>query len=256
MMKPMFVDEVRHTGRTIKRFEPQVINRSICSANTLRIIKEMLEGVVENGTAKAIKSDHYAIAGKTGTAQVANTRKGYRGEGGVVYRASFAGYFPADDPMYSMIVVIHNPKGWIFSGSQVAAPVFRDIADKIYATQLLVPADDILHPDVASLPVIRAGAMQDIKNIYAEFECKLIYNKKNQWVSTERYSNDTIILKERELISNLVPDVTGMGLRDALYLLENSGLRVRFAGRGVVRSQSIRPGTRINQGSQIFIQLS
>jgi cell division protein FtsI (penicillin-binding protein 3) len=256
MMKPMFVDEVRHTGRTIKRFDPQVINRSVCSANTLRIIKEMLEGVVENGTAKAIKSDLYAIAGKTGTAQVANTRKGYRGEGGVVYRASFAGYFPADDPMYSMIVVIHNPKGWIFSGSQVAAPVFRDIADKIYATQLLVPADDILHPDVASLPVIRAGAMQDIKNIYAEFECKLIYNKKNQWVSTERYSNDTIILAERELIPNLVPDVTGMGLRDALYLLENSGLRVRFAGRGVVRSQSIRPGTRINQGSQIFIQLS
>jgi cell division protein FtsI (penicillin-binding protein 3) len=255
MMKPMFVDEVRHTGKIIKRFDPEVLNRSICSDQTLKIIKEMLEGVVENGTAKSIKTEHYPIAGKTGTAQVANTRRGYRGEGGVAYRASFAGYFPADKPMFSMIVVIHNPKGWIFSGSQVAAPVFREIADKIYATQLIIPAGEPMQPVLASLPLIRSGALEDLREIYAMFDCKLVYNKRDKWANGQ-LQNDTVILKEKELIPNLVPDVTGMGLRDALYLLENSGLRVRFAGRGVVRTQSLRPGTRINQGAEIFIQLS
>jgi cell division protein FtsI (penicillin-binding protein 3) len=256
MMKPMFVDEIRHTGRLIKRFEPQVINRSVCSDNTLKIVREMLEGVVENGTAKAIHSEVYSIAGKTGTAQVANTRKGYRGEGGVAYRASFAGYFPADNPMYSMIVVIHNPRGWIFSGSQVAAPVFREIADKIYATQLNVPANTIFQSDVASLPVIKAGSLHDLRNIYSIFDSKLVFNKRDQWVNAAVTDQETVVMTQKEIISNLVPDVTGMGLKDALYLLENSGLKVRFAGRGVVRTQSLRPGTRISEGGEIFIQLS
>ncbi len=256
MMKPIFVDEVRHTGKTIKKFEPQVLQRSIGSENTMKIIREMLEGVVKNGTARGIKSDVYAIAGKTGTAQVANTRKGYRGAQGVAYRASFAGYFPADDPRYSMIVVIHNPKGWVYSGSQVAAPVFREIADKVYATQLNVPANAIIHSEVASLPVVRAGEVGDIKSIYSIFDCNLVFNKKDNWVSASLHNTDTIVLTGREFIPNLVPDVTGMGLRDALYILENSGLRVRFAGRGIVRTQSLRPGTRIHEGGVIFIQLS
>lgn len=255
MMKPIFVDEVRQTGRTIQRFQPHVINRSVCSDNTLRIIKDMLEEVVESGTASSIKSPLYSIAGKTGTAMVARDGR-YRTEGRAAYRASFAGYFPADNPQYSIIVVVHNPKGWIYSGSQLAAPVFREIADKIFATQLNSSDEWRNQPVLASLPAVRAGAREDIKEIYAVFDCAMQYRDDSPWVSAALQGNDSIIVSGREFIPNLVPNVVGMGLKDALYVLENSGLRVRFTGRGVVRTQSIRPGTRINEGSIVVIDLS
>jgi len=256
MMKPMFVDEVRQTGRTIERFQPQVLNRSLASGYTLRIVREMLEEAVLSGTASGIKSSLYSIAGKTGTAQVA-VGGSYRSSGRTAYRASFVGYFPADNPVYSMIVVVHNPKGWIYTGSQVAAPVFRTIADKIYATRHLNVSDDwVTSPVMASLPVIRAGARNDVETIYSVFDCKLLFDDDMPWVISSVKNTDTVVVSGREMIPNLVPNVVGMGLKDAMYVLENSGLRVRFAGRGVVRTQSLRPGTRINEGNVIFIQLS
>ena len=256
MMKPMFVDEVRQTGRTIQRFQPEVLNRSIASGYTLRIVREMLEEAVESGTASGIKSSLYPIAGKTGTAQVA-VDGSYRSSGRAAYRASFVGYFPADDPVYSMIVVVHNPKGWIYTGSQVAAPVFRRIADKIYATRHLNVSDDwASSPVMASLPAVRAGARNDVETIYSVFDCKIFFDDEMPWVVSSVKSSDTVVVSGREMIPNLVPNVVGMGLKDAMYVLENSGLRVRFAGRGVVRTQSLRPGTRITEGNVIFIQLS
>ncbi len=256
MMKPMFVDEIRQTGRTIQRFSPTVINRSIASPYSLRIVREMMEETVKSGTASNIHTPLYAIAGKTGTAQIA-TGGSYRSGGRAAYRASFAGYFPAENPVYSMIVVIHNPKGWIYTGSQVAAPVFREIADKIYATRQFDVFDDwVTSPVMASLPAFRAGARDDLETIYSIFDCNLIFNDDMPWVGSRVNSSDSVMISGREMISNLVPNVVGMGLKDALYVLENAGLRVRFAGRGVVRSQSMRPGTRINEGNIIFIQLS
>ncbi len=256
VMRPMFVEEIRQTGRTIQRFQPRVLNRSVCSENTLRIIQQMLEEVVESGTASGIKSPVYAIAGKTGTAQIAQDGS-YRSLGRAAYRASFAGYFPADNPVYSMIVVVHNPRGWVYSGSQLAAPVFREIADKIYATQLNIPREREEQPLLASFPSVRAGAREDIHAIYNRLGSRLIENDKEMpWVSAMVSDGDTIVVNGREVIPNLVPNVVGMGLKDAMYVLENAGLRVRFAGRGVVRTQSIRPGLRINEGTVIFIQLS
>lgn len=255
MMKPMFVDEIRQTGRTIQRFQPQVVNRSICSDQTLRVIREMLEEVVESGTASTIKSPVYKIAGKTGTAQVA-MGGGYRSGGRAAYRASFAGYFPADDPVFSMIVVVHNPAGWVYTGSQLAAPVFREIADKIYATQINSSDNWRNQPALASLPSVRAAARQDISDIYAAFRCNLQFSDDAPWVTATLQGSDTIVVRGREIIPNLVPNVVGMGLKDALYVLENSGLRVRFSGRGIVRTQSIRAGTRISEGSVIVIELS
>ena len=257
MMKPMFVEEVRQTGRTLERFEPQVLKRSICSQSTLGIVRNMLEEVVESGTASGIKSSVYKIAGKTGTAQVANVSGGYRSSDRVVYRASFAGYFPADNPVYSMIVMVHDPKGWVYTGSQVAAPVFREIADKIFATQLNINDNYLETPVMASFPDVLSGQINDLKAIYRVFDCKLkIEDKQVKWANARLASNDTIVVAEREMISNLVPNVVGMGLRDALYVLENAGMRVRFSGRGMVRTQSVRPGTRIVPGSEIVIRLS
>ncbi len=257
MMKPMFVEEVRQTGKTLERFEPQILQRSVCSGSTVGIVRDMLEEVVESGTASGIKSSVYKIAGKTGTAQVANVAGGYRSHNQVVYRASFAGYFPADNPQYSMIVVVHDPKGWVYTGSQVAAPVFKEIADKIFATQLNINDNYLEAPVMASYPDVLSGQINDLKAIYSVFDCKLqIDDKQSQWVNARISASDTIVVAEREMIPNLVPNVVGMGLRDALYVLENAGMRVRFSGRGVVRSQSLRPGTRIVSGNEIVIRLS
>jgi len=255
MMKPMLVEEIRQTGKTIQRFQPLVINRSIASQSTLRQVQEMLIGVVENGTAKNIYTPLYPIAGKTGTAQVANTSRGYRNtQGRTSYRSSFVGYFPADQPAYSCIVVIHNPRG-AYTGGQVAAPVFKEISDKIFATQLNYPQPQAQENLLASLPSFRNANAEDIRTVYAAFDCKMIDNINTSWASTV-VKSDTVSLWEKNFIENIVPDAVGMSLKDALFVLENAGLRVRFSGRGIVRRQSLQPGTRVVTGNQIYIELN
>jgi cell division protein FtsI (penicillin-binding protein 3) len=255
-MKPILVEEIRQTGRTVKRFHPQIINRSIASQKTIEKATELLVGVVENGTAKSIKSNLYSIAGKTGTAQVANTKGGYRDPlGRTSYRSSFVGFFPANDPQYSCIVVIHNPRGVGYTGGAVAAPAFKEIADKVFATHIEVEKPETAEILLASIPTIRQGSADDIKEIYKRFGKKIVNTSSGEWATTSLKS-DTVKLSTKELIENLVPDVTGMGLRDAIYLLENSGLRVSFSGRGIVRRQSLNPGTRITRGAQVSIVLN
>ena len=256
LMKPMLVEEIRQTGKTIRRFQPQVLNRSIASQSTLEILHQMLIGVVENGTAKNIYTPIYPIAGKTGTAQVANTSRGYRNaHGRTSYRSSFVGYFPADQPAYSCIVVIHNPTGFLYSGGQVAAPVFKEISDKVFATHLNYPMQNDTENLLASLPSFRNANSDDIRTIYSAFDCKVIDNINTSW-ATAIAQNDTVSFWEKNFIENLVPDAVGMSLKDALYVLENAGLRVRFAGRGIVRRQSLTPGARITPGNQIYIELN
>ncbi len=254
MMKPMFVSEIRQAGRTIKRFSPTVIDRSIASTSTIRQVRLMLEGVVENGTARNIHTEAYPIAGKTGTAQVAQTARGYQTSTGVNYQASFVGYFPADNPLYSCIVLIHNPRGWIYTGSQVAAPVFRQIADRVFAAQLFIPETRPPGDVRAHLPGFRNGHLGDMRTIYNELGAHLTGETGAYW-GRARANADTVELSERTFIDNLVPEVVGMGLKDAFFVLENAGLRVRFSGRGTVRRQSMRPGTRIQPGNVIYIEL-
>lgn len=255
MMKPLFVEDIRHTGSVIRGFSPVVMNRAIASAATIKTLREMLVEVVRNGTAKNIHTPLYQIAGKTGTAQVAQTRHGYHSDTGITYQASFAGYFPADNPVYSMIVVIHNPKGWVYTGSQVAAPVFREVADRIYATHLTAPGKPHEQNLTAALPSFKNAFASDLRNIYASFDCRLHDNIQGSWgYATIR--NDTVILAERQPSRNQVPDVSGMGLRDALYILENSGLRVQFSGMGAVRQQSLKPGSVISEDKTIHLVLN
>jgi cell division protein FtsI (penicillin-binding protein 3) len=154
-----------------------------------------------------------------------------------------------------LIVVIHNPKGYIYSGGQVAAPVFKEISDKIFATQLNYPQQPDFENLLASLPSFRNANTEDIRTIYAAFDCKLIDNINSSW-ATAQAQNDTVSFWEKSFIENLVPDVVGMSLKDALFVLENAGIRVRFAGRGIVRRQSLQPGLRVTPGSQINIELN
>ena len=256
MMKPMFVSEIRQAGRTVQEFSPTVMNRSIASSRTIRQAQEMLAGVVENGTANNIRTTAYPIAGKTGTAQIAQTSQGYRGPSGTHYQASFVGYFPADNPIYSCIVMINDPRGYIYTGSQVAAPAFREIADRMYASQLFIPQEADQEVMMTSLPGFRSGHLDDLRTIYSSFDVHITEEAVESNWGRANVNADTIRLEDRTFIENLVPEVVGMGLKDAIYVLENAGLRVRFTGRGIVRRQSIPPGRRITAGNIIYLELS
>lgn len=258
MMKPKLVKELRYHGETIKTFHPEVVNSSICSGVTLKKLKIMLESVVEYGTAKNLKGAMCRIAGKTGTAQIANTRHGYLDENAnKSYLASFAGYFPADNPRYSCIVVISSPtinKGYY--GNVVAGPVFKEIADKIYATDLYFHKPvNLAEVQTGRFPVCMNGYKEDLSRIFKSLKVPAnIAGENSNWV-TANYAGNNILLKNTFYNNGLMPDVTGMGLRDALYLLENNGIQVRVTGKGSVKSQSLAPGTKLENRQIVYIEL-
>ncbi len=223
MVKPRFVQEVRDGNRTVKSFDSEVITNAICSRSTVNKAQSLLEGVVEKGTAMNLKNNNYKIAGKTGTAQIANAKHGYRSGSRISYQASFVGYFPADDPLYSCIVVVNAPSNWVYYGNVVSGPVFKEIADKVYATSFY----------------------RDLEALNPEKEDKV------------RLREAADLVKDDELTytEGLMPKVVGMGLRDAMFMLENSGLRVHYTGRGRVARQSPQPGVRISRGATVSIEL-
>ena len=256
MLKPRFVSEIQKHGKTIKSFPLEVINPSICSKSTITKAKKMLRGVVENGTARNINSPNLAISGKTGTAQIANRRSGYKSKTGTSYSASFAGFFPSDKPKYSCIVVVNNPRIHGFYGSGVAAPIFKNIANKVYAMSL-----DIISPineetNRNQIPYAMAGYKKDIMTIvdYTNFNC----NNKSETSNWLRANvNDTIMdVRDKFIATNRIPDVRGLGLRDAMFILENAGLKVRVYGVGKVVRQSLSVGQGYTKGERIVIELS
>lgn len=253
MMRPRLVSEISYHGQLLESFGPRVLISSICSKATIEKAHELLEGVVERGTATNLKNDTYKIAGKTGTAQIANDKFGYKQDGKVSYQASFVGYFPADNPVYSCIVVVNAPTNSIYYGNLVAGPVFKEIADKVYSTGFYKTIDAEEHGNNA--PLVLKGFGADTYKALAELGLSRVRSSAEpEWVNPPRRT-DTLILREQNLIENLVPDATGMGLRDALYLLENRGLKVKASGRGRVVKQSLMPGTRIRRGDVIAIEM-
>jgi cell division protein FtsI (penicillin-binding protein 3) len=251
MIKPIIVKSVRKADEVEESYKTEILNRRICSAATLKKLRLLLEGVVEQGTAKNIKGTHYRIAGKTGTAQILHQGRYTRR-----YITSFVGYFPAHQPKYSAMVLIRNPRGWYQYGSSVAAPVFKEIADNIYARdiQLHEPMSlaSVTESDV--LPVIKAGKQEDLTLICDELGISSQPLTEEEWVRTARTGN-TVNWKKNLQGEGIVPDVAGMTFRDALYLLERSGLTVFYEGRGRVVQQSLVAGTRISKGDRIYIRL-
>jgi cell division protein FtsI (penicillin-binding protein 3) len=252
MIQPIIVKRIKRADKTVDKFEARVINKRICSKETLKKVKRLLEGVVENGTASNIKDSYYSIAGKTGTSKKVKDGK-YTNS----YYTSFAGYFPADRPKYSCIVVIDNPQGFRQYGSDVAAPVFKEIADKIYARDIEMhgayPGE--YNVNLGVFPLIQAGNLEDLRLLCNELGISNHSNQSDGWVKAER-SNNSIQWKPVKNSPDAVPDVRGMTLKDALYILENKGLKVHFKGRGRVVEQSMMPGTKALRGSQIYIRLS
>lgn len=250
MIKPVFVESVKRADSEKENFSTEVIVNKICSGKTLSKLKMMLEGVVENGTAKGIRGTHYRIAGKTGTAQILENGRYTK-----KYITSFVGYFPAHEPKYSAIVLIKNPRGWHQYGSNVAAPVFKEIADKIYSRDInLHLAMEKKYVEPGIFPVIRAGNQEELTMLCNELGISNHSSSEEDWVRTSIKGN-SINWRKNTIGQGIVPDVQGMTFRDALYLLEQAGLKVRYEGKGRVVSQSLTAGRRVTKGDRIYIQL-
>lgn len=250
MIAPLLVREIRRLGNPIEQFQARVINEQICSEQTLGKVRGMLEGVVLNGTGKnVIKNKLYSVAGKTGTAQVANGTKGYKDK---KYQASFCGYFPADKPKYSMIVVINNPTQGDYLAAKVAGPVFREVADRVYANDLDInQTPQTRFVGNTTMPQIKQGNLKALKKVYNKLGVKPLYASANSSVDT----SDGIPYEGVKYKSGTVPSVTGMGLSDALYAMGNAGYKVSVRGSGIVITQSVTGGSVIPKGSKILIEL-
>ncbi|MBK8498792.1 MAG: transpeptidase family protein [Flavobacteriales bacterium] len=257
MMQPQFVSHVSRNGRITERFEPRVLNERLCSDKTLATVRGLLQGVVDSGTATNLKAAHFAIAGKTGTAQIA--RNGSYKQHGVSYQASFVGYFPADAPKYSCIVVVNGPTMSGIYGNVVAGPVFKEIADKIYSNRLeLQHGTQLAEATGPRTPVSMSGRASDLRAALEGLGVPFQQEGEGEWMSTLA-GDSTVMVSPRNVPSDatdMVPNVLGMGLKDALYILENRGLRVRVQGNGMVRRQSLPPGSRALDGSTIVIELA
>ncbi len=258
MVKPRLVKEIRYLGETEQRFRTEVIDPSICSKKTLEKARRMLEGAVQNGTAMNLRTTNYSIAGKTGTAQIANDKYGYQVDSKISYQASFVGYFPAENPCYSCIVVVNSPSSDVYYGNLVAGPVFKEIADKVYATSfdMHLEIGEYTRYAVADAPYSKIGSKEHLDRTLEYLGIPVQDSGiTTDWVVTYKQPNE-VSYKEMHNIPNLVPNVREMGLRDAVYLLENAGLKVEVLGRGKVRSQSIPPGTRVEPGQTITLEMS
>lgn len=253
MVKPQFVKEIRRGNEVVKVFDTIVINEKIASDRTIKTLQELLRGVVENGTAKKLKECPFQVAGKTGTAQIAQ-HGNYNKRN---YTASFVGYFPADDPKYTCIVVISNPMGRSYYGASVSAPVFKEIAEKVYATELGVTNETNVYPTncdrytKASMAyyqdVLDYCEMTDVRMVDDEFGTK--------WVSVDASPNGGVTITNVELTDGMVPNMVGMNVKDALYLIESMGWTAEFSGRGLVESQSVPAGTILEEGKTIVLKL-
>jgi len=245
MVKPRLVDRVMRGERLLETRSVEVLNPSICSEQTNKILQELLEGVIEEGTARNIYSKKYSCAGKTGTAKIAS-----HGSYGADYRASFVGYFPADEPKYSCIVVVSEPKKEIgFYGNIVAAPVFAEVRNLLYAEEAVdVPL--LAEDSETKACIARAEELKGIQRLLSE-------GSEGGFNTTDwlRYSADSE-LEELDLEEGLMPNLKGMNAMDAVFLLENMGLQVSMSGKGKVWEQSLKAGHRIQENEKVLLRLS
>lgn len=250
MIKPFITKSFMRDGKVVEEFKTEVINPAICSEKTLKEVQEILRGVVTLGTGKLVESKSVEIAGKTGTAQIASGGAYNSG-----YYVSFCGYFPANNPRYTCFVGIRRPKG-IPSGGGMPGAVFKTIAEETFARNVYLSprackSDSLL----SKVPNVKNGSFQKLTKVLTELG--IVYHDGGiaaDWVNVSSDSN-LLSVRKNTIIENTVPNVIGMGARDALYLLEKSGMRVGLSGFGKVTKQSIEAGSHFTKGTHINIHL-
>ncbi|HYO21224.1 MAG TPA: penicillin-binding transpeptidase domain-containing protein, partial [Flavisolibacter sp.] len=256
MLTPYLVNKIQDGGVTLKEISPVVLDESLCKPEVIQAAKSSMEAVVTEGTAKLVFKDFpIPVAGKTGTAHVAGKDLGY---GGGVYQASFVGYFPANKPEYTCIVVIKTkPHAAIHYGGQLAAPVFKEIATGIYAQYVRgkkIGAANVI-PDSSSY--IYAGHKEDMQSVLQGLKVGYVDSLEKSASLTELHTyNYQPVARSVAEAKNLVPDVRYMTLRDALYILENKNIKVQVKGKGKVVAQDVLPGTPITKKTTVTILLN
>jgi cell division protein FtsI (penicillin-binding protein 3) len=257
MVKPYLVSEIDEYGKPVQKFEPVVLNKKICSDSTLAKVRKMLEAVVNVGTATNLKNPYYSIAGKTGTAIITDKLKDTTIKSRD-YQSSFCGFFPADNPVYTICVVINRPSKGVYYGARVAGPVFKEIADEVYANAAIMQMKDTAmmdeNSDMGNL--VCKGFRTDLLTIIKLLNKPYTSTATGNWAGTTSEENKLVLTDLNMGGTGTVPEVRGLGLRDAMYLLENQGLVVRVVGRGKVRQQSLKAGDNIKKGQIIILTLA
>jgi cell division protein FtsI (penicillin-binding protein 3) len=254
LMKPYLINEIRNYGTVVKRNQPEVLNNAIAGEQTIRQLQECLAAVCTEGTGrKPFENALYKAAGKTGTAKVNDGKFKYR-DG--VYQSAFAGYFPADKPKYSIIVVVKNkPRAANYYGGTVAAPVFREIADHLYKYIIELQPPLQLAPRIDSMMYTFGGFKTEVKQLANQFQFTWQDPFPGNWrVASLR--NNQVQVQPVQAGSSVIPDVKGMGLKDALYVLETAGLQVQVQGKGKVTQQSLVAGTPVSKEQPIILFLN
>ena len=262
MMKPYLVNSLQSNGIVTRQFQPTVLEEKLCKSSVITDARASMEMVVTEGTArKAFKDMPFAVAGKTGTAHVSDGKIKY--DDGV-YQATFVGYFPADKPQYTCIVVIRTrPHAASHFGGTLAAPVFREIATKLYAMYVEKKDPSMYAAKKDSAAYFYAGFTNDIKNVYRTtnvgYTDSVAQNNlpagQAGWGNVYS-SNYQPVVKAINIRQQVMPNVRGMGLKDAIYLLENMGVKISVKGKGKIISQSVAPGTALAKGITIMLELS
>ncbi len=260
MMKPYLVNSINEMGTAIQSFEPEVLVDKICSEETLGKLKDCLLAVVENqhGTARSLKSNIYRFGAKTGTAVSAMDNRGYN-KGSKIYQSAFIGFFPFNDPKYSIAVVIQNgSESRLAYGGVVSGPVFKEVADRLYASMVTKEPVNKFQNYTDSGLYKFYGMKSDLNKILNEFKYQETDSQTSgKWRTSILQDGRAFLATDnRPTLKNIVPDVTGMGLKDAVYVLENMGLRVSTTGRGKVIYQSLAQNTGFSKGQSIKIQLN
>lgn len=256
MMAPRLIREVRRGGKTVDRFPPRVLVDRICSSDALDVVRECLEETARTGTAKAYFRDtlSFRVAGKTGTAKFAQS--GIKYSDGY-YLGSMAVYFPADNPKYTVMtsVFTRRGRGTTVYGAGLAGPVERDIVHYIYYRdedwhQTLTPSREKHYP-----ARVKGGNIADVRRVADKFSPRVSFTDRHGWGVSRTDSLRNVDIHTSEADRATMPNVVGMGLKDALYMLESRGLRVTFTGKGSVRSQSIPAGRKIRAGQHVTVTL-
>lgn len=251
-MKPQFVKEIYRGSELEQAFKPKVMIKKVCSDVTLKSLQKCLKGVMTDGTGKEINSANFSIAGKTGTARILDDKTTI--EDDKKYQASFVGYFPADDPIYSCIVVVSAPSQSIY-GAVVSGSVFNAIANKVYASALKYHKPvNVGRPKKKGVPISKDGYAYDLAKVYRLLGIPYEQSEESDWVFT-RAREPKVVMEKRFAGTNTIPNVVGMTAKDAVYLIERSGMKAVIDGYGTVKTQSLRAGDPAVRGRQMKIVL-
>lgn len=258
MVRPKFVKAISRNGETLHEYPTEVINPKICSDRTLKQIRDILHKVVSQGLAKPAGSKQFSVSGKTGTAQISQGAAGYK-SGPRSYLVSFCGYFPSEAPKYSCIVSIQLHSS-IPSGGTMAGSVFSKIAERVYAKDLRLDIRSAIDSATVVIPEVKAGEMTEamtvLNSLNIQAQPQFTLQKGKELWGHAQSAPSAVLLQGKENKSKLVPNVIGMGAKDAVYLLESKGLKVSLSGTGKVHSQSVPQGALARKGQTIRIQLN